>query len=107
MRLEWGYNSRGFIEGVRAQGVIPHPAACDQRRTLGVRVRSRAYALSQRSRRRIEEIFGWGKTTGCFRKSRYRGVERTHAASQYVVAACNLVRMAKLLLGPPVCSARA
>jgi len=102
-----GYNSRGFIEGVRARGVIPHPAACDQRRTLGVRVRSRAYALSQRSRRRIEEIFGWGKTTGCFRKSRYRGVERTHAASQYVVAACNLVRMAKLLLGPPVCSARA
>lgn len=107
MRLEWGYNSRGFIEGVRAQGVIPHPAACDQRRTLGVRVRSQAYALSQRSRRRIEEIFGWGKTTGCFRKSRYRGVERTHAASQYVVAACNLVRMAKLLLGPPVCLARA
>jgi transposase len=102
-----GYNSRGFIEGVRARGVIPHPAACNQRRTLGVRVRSQAYALSQRSRRRIEEIFGWGKTTGCFRKSRYRGVERTHAASQYVVAACNLVRMAKLLLGPPTSLARA
>jgi transposase len=102
-----GYNSRGFIEGVRDLGVTPHPAACDQRRTLGVRVRSQAYALSQRSRRRIEEIFGWGKTTGCFRKSRYRGVERTHAASQYVVAACNLVRMAKLWLGPPALLTRA
>ena len=102
-----GYNSRGFIVGVRDLGVTPHPAACDQRRTLGVRVRSQAYALSQRSRRRIEEIFGWGKTTGCFRKSRYRGVERTHAASQYVVAACNLVRMAKLWLGPPALLARA
>jgi transposase len=97
-----GYCSRGFIEGVRARGVVPHPASCAQRRTLGVRLGSHAYALSQICRRRIEEIFGWTKTTGGFRKSRYRGVERTHAAGQYVVAACNLVRMAKLLLGPPV-----
>ena len=28
----------------------------------------------------------------CFRRSRYRGVERTHAAGQYTVAACHLVR---------------
>jgi hypothetical protein len=68
---------------------------------LGVRIRSHAYALSQRSRRQIENIFGWSKTIGCFRRSRYRGVERTHAASQYVVATCNLIRMAKLSLGPP------
>ena len=77
-----GYCSRGFIEGVRDRGVTPHPAACAQRRTLGVRIRSNAYALSQKVRRRIEEIFGWSKTTGCFRKSRYLGVERTHAAGQ-------------------------
>jgi transposase len=97
-----GYCSRPFIEGVRARQVVPHPAACAHRRTLGVRIGSLAYALSQRSRRQIENIFGWSKTTGCFRRSRYRGVERTHAASQYVVATCNLIRMAKLLLGPPV-----
>ena len=96
-----GYCSRPFIEGVRARGVVPHPAACAHRRTLGVRIRSVAYALSQRSRRQIENIFGWSKTTGCFRRSRHRGVERTHAASQYVVATCNLIRMAKLSLGPP------
>jgi transposase len=95
-----GYCSRGFVEGVRAHGAVPHPAACAKRRMLGVR--SNAYALSQKLRRQIENIFGWSKTTGCFRRSRYCGVERTHAASQYVVAACNLVRMAKLLLGPPV-----
>jgi transposase len=94
-----GYCSRGFIEGARARGVVPHPAACADRRTLGVRIRSRAYALSQKTRRQIEGLFGWSKTTGCFRKSRYRGVERTHAASQYVVATCNLIRMAKLSLG--------
>ena len=57
-----------------------------------------AHALSQKLRKRIEEIFGWAKTTGGFRKSRYRGVERTHAQGQYVVTAWNLVRMAKLLV---------
>ena len=58
-------------------------------------------------RKRIEEIFGWTKTTGCFRKSRYRGVERTHAHGQYVVAAWNLVRMAKLMGSGPPQTARA
>lgn len=38
-------------------------------REMDGHIGSRAYALSQRARRRIEEIFGWGKTTGCFRKS--------------------------------------
>lgn len=96
-----GYHSRPFVEGLRQLGVIPHPAPMAGRRLLGVKVKSTAHALSQRCRRKIEEIFGWAKTTGCFRKSRYRGVERTHAASQYVIATCNLVRMARLALGPP------
>jgi len=96
-----GYCSRNFIEGLRGHGVVPHPAPMKDRRLLGVKVRSKAHPLSQKCRRKIEEIFGWAKTTGCFRKSRYLGVERTHAAAQYVVAACNLVRMARLSLGPP------
>jgi transposase len=101
-----GYCSHKFIAGLRGQGVVPHPAAMTNRRLLGVRVRSQAYQLSQKCRRKIEEIFGWAKTTGCFRKSRYRGVARTHAAAQYVVATWNLLRMARLSLGPPA-SARA
>lgn len=96
-----GYCSRNFIEGLRRQDVVPHPAPMKDRRLLGVRVRSKAHQLSQKCRRKIEEIFGWAKTTGCFRKSRYIGIERTHAAAQYVVAACNLVRMARLALSPP------
>jgi hypothetical protein len=96
-----GYCSRNFIEGLRGHGVVPHPAPMKDRRLLGVKVRSQAHQLSQKCRRKIEEIFGWAKTTGCFRKSRYLGVERTHAAAQYVVAACNLVRMARLSLDPP------
>lgn len=102
-----GYCSHNFIEGMRERGVVPHPAALGNRRMLGVKVRSRAYQLSQKCRRKIEEIFGWAKTTGCFRKTRYLGIERTHAAAQYVVAACNLVRMARLSQSSPPMPARA
>ena len=42
-------------------------------------------------------IFGWMKTVGGFRRTRYRGVERTGLAGYLVAAAYNLVRMAKLL----------
>lgn len=44
------------------------------------------YALSQRARKRVEEIFGWIKTVGNFRRTRYRGVARTTFAA-YLVGA--------------------
>jgi transposase len=96
-----GYHTAEFVSGLREQGIVPHPARKDGQKTLHVLL-TLAHAISQKLRKRIEEIFGWTKTTGCFRKSRYRGVERTHAQGQYVVATWNLVRMAKLLSsGPP------
>ena len=54
------------------------------------------YAVSQRVRKRVEEIFGWIKTVGNFRRTRYRGVERTSFAAYLVGAAYNLLRIAKL-----------
>ena len=54
------------------------------------------YAMSQRVRKRVEEIFGWIKTVGNFRRTRYRGVERTSFAAYLVGAAYNLLRIAKL-----------
>jgi len=101
-----GYHTAGFVAGVREQGIRPHPALCENRDPMRIR-RSGAYTASQRIRKRIEEIFGWVKTTGGFRKSRYRGVERSHAAGQYVVAALNLLRMAKLWVTDPPRWARA
>lgn len=95
-----GYHTEEFIEGLREEHIQPHPALMNSRRKRGVKA-NRGYRTSQRIRKRIEEIFGWMKTTGCFRKSRYRGVARTHAAGQYVAAACNLIRMAKLMIGSP------
>ena len=50
----------------------PGGSALDLRTTMGP-----GYAVSQRVRKRVEEIFGWIKTVGNFRRTRYRGVERT------------------------------
>ena len=91
---------------LRRQGIVPHCARKERQKTLHVLL-TLAHAISQKLRKRIEEIFGWAKTTGGLRKSRYRGVERTHAQGQYVVAAWNLVRMAKLLVTAPPNLARA
>jgi hypothetical protein len=55
---------------------------------------------SQRFRKRIEEIFGWLKTVGSFRRTRYRGLARTQLAGYLVASAYKLVRMARLLAQP-------
>jgi len=95
-----GYDRRNFVERCREIGVTPHVAqnvnvsggsAIDARTTTWS-----GYAISQRIRKRVEEIFGWMKTVGNFRKSRYRGLVRTELASYFVGAAYNLLRMARL-----------
>ena len=54
--------------------------------------------MSQKIRKRIEEGFGWMKTVGGFRKTRFKGMGRTQLCACLVGAACNLVRMANLAL---------
>jgi hypothetical protein len=44
----------------------------------------------------IEEIFGWMKTVGGFRRTRFRGLERTGHAGYLVATAYNLVRLSCL-----------
>lgn len=103
-----GYHQSEFVQGCRAAGVTPHVAEVKGRKVPGFdgRTKKQSYQASQRVRKRIEEIFGWMKTTGGLRKTRYRGVERTHACAQMVVATYNLLRLAKLaaqtaLASPP------
>ncbi len=64
----------------------------------GRTTRASGYQTSQRIRKRIEEIFGWMKTVGGLRRSRYRGIDRTQAWAYFVASAYNLLRMAKLEL---------
>ena len=95
-----GYDTRGFIQECRQLGVTPHVAqTSDYRRRSAIdrrTVRHPSYLVSQRIRKRIEEIFGWMKTVGGFRRTRYRGRDRTQLAAYFVGAAYNLLRIAKL-----------
>ncbi len=98
------YDVARFVEPLRALGVTPHVA---QQITHhrgshldGRTVRHPGYAFSQRARKRVEEIFGWMKTIGGLRKTRYRGVQRTQLGTYLVAAAYNLLRMAKLVPVP-------
>ena len=97
-----GYDTRDFVEGCRRIGVTPH-VAMNTRRNGGSAIDGRTsrhpgYAVSQRIRKRIEEVFGWEKTVGNFRKTRFKGRQRTEAAALFLAAAYNMCRMAKLLL---------
>ncbi len=95
-----GYDTRGCVEALRERGVTPHVAQNTSGRSSAIdgrTTRHPGYAVSQRIRKRVEEIFGWMKTVGGFRRTRYRGLDRTGLAGHLVGAAYNLVRMAKLL----------
>ncbi len=57
---------------------------------------TRGYALSQRARKRIEEVFGWMKTIGGLRKLRHRGGARADWQFLFTATAYNLVRIRNL-----------
>jgi transposase len=98
-----GYDTRECVQGLRSLGITPHVAqntagrrsAVDGRTTHGS-----GYAASQKVRKRIEEIFGWMKTVGGFRKTRYCGLERVDFAGYLVATAYNLVRLVRLTGAP-------
>src|SRR6184192_1062324 len=60
-------------------GVTPHVAQNQGRRRSRLDQRTTrhpGYEISQRKRKRIEEVFGWMKTVGMLRQLRHRGLER-------------------------------
>jgi len=92
-----GYNQRAFVDGCRQLGITPHVAEKARYNAIDRRTsRHEGYSISMRIRKRIEEIFGWAKTIGGFRRTRFRGVTRTQQAGYFVGAAYNLLRIANL-----------
>jgi transposase len=95
------YHATAFVRFLRRRRIRPHVAQVRGRRTGGLdgrTTRHTGYQISQRIRKRIEEIFGWVKTIGGLRKTRYRGIERTQQAFHWVASAYNLLRMSRLML---------
>ena len=99
-----GLRHAGLHGGCQERNVTPHVAqnitrnvssAIDARTT-----RHPGYAVSQRFRKRIEEVFGWMKTVGNFRKTRYRGLRSQPLAAYMLGAAYNLLRVTRLMDAP-------
>jgi transposase len=93
------YDTREFVQSLRALNAAPHVAQNRTRRSSAIdgrTTRHPGYAASQRLRKRVEEIFGWIKTVGNLRKTRHRGIERVSWMFTLTAAAYNLVRIRNL-----------
>ena len=96
-----GFDVPSFVKGVRDLEITPHVAqkvtgsAIDGRTT-----RHAGYAISQRKRKLIEQVFGWMKTVGGLRKLRHRGGELVDWIVTFTAAAYNLIRLRTLLARP-------
>ncbi len=74
------YDTRDFVEALRLLQATRHPG----------------YEVSQQKRKRIEEIFGWLKTIGLMRQTRFRGRRRVGWMFVFSLAVYNLVRIRNL-----------
>jgi IS5 family transposase len=96
------YDAADFVAELRERIVSPHVAQNTSGRRSAIdgrTTRHPGYAVSQRFRKRIEEVFGWVKSSAGLRKTRHRGVARVGWTFTLTVAAYNLVRLPKLLGG--------
>lgn len=94
-----GYDTASFVKQLRERNLTPHVAQNDSHRRSAVDTRTtrhEGYAISQRKRKRVEEVFGWMKTVALQRKTRFRGPDRTGWMFTLAAAAYNLVRMRNL-----------
>jgi transposase len=96
-----GYDTIDFVKEMRHMNVTPHVSQNDRRRggsaIDGRTTQHAGYKISQRKRKRIEEVFGWLKTVGSLRKTRLRGLFKVGWVFTFAAAAYNLVRMRNLL----------
>ena len=105
-----GFDVAAFVDDLRDRKVTPHIAVQDHLTKTGKRrktkidgrtTRHAGYAISQRIRKRIEEIFGWVKVQGGQDKTKFRGRQRIDASFTLALAAYNLIRLPKLLAEAP------
>jgi transposase len=96
-----GFFSEGMIEHLLERGIEPHIAVDRGGRRAHTRVRMRArghgYQLSQRCRKKIEELFGEAKDWHGLRRFRRRGLFRVREETLLVGWVLNLKRLATLL----------
>jgi hypothetical protein len=109
-----GYDSGDFLQALEARGIEPHvplvKEPCDPdsvvhtQRQPGVQARHRmkerqatvGYRLSQKCRKKVEEVFGWLKEIAELGRSRLVGRWKIRQLLEIGAAAYNLIRLRKL-----------
>ena len=92
------YDVASFVAGVRDLGITPHVAQKIRGSAMTDEMTAApGYAISQRKRKLIEQVFGWMKTVGGLRKLRHRGGELVDWILTFTAAAYNLIRLRTLL----------
>lgn len=103
------YDVAQFVHDLRGRSVTPHIAVDGHLSKTGKRrktavdgrtTRHVGYDISQRCRKRIEEVFGWIKSSAGLAKVKLRGRDRVDAVFTLALAAYNLIRLPKLLAVP-------
>jgi Transposase DDE domain len=104
------YDVADFIAALRERNITPHIAIDGNVRKNGVPrstaidrriTRHAGYGISQVIRKRVEEIFGWGKAVGGLTQLKLRGLAKVRAKFTFALAAYDLVRIPKLLAATP------
>lgn len=106
--MDAGYKAGEFLCAIQDHGSTPHVPIPDDpirgdrpeahaRRRARRRMKTAGYRLSQRARKRVEQIIGWGKTVAGLARTRFIGHERIESSALIAGAAYNLLRMTRLL----------
>lgn len=96
------YQEEKFIAELRRRKVIPHVAEYESNESwpnwLTEEERQHpGFSISQKKRKLIEKIFGWGKLDSILRQVKLRGLKKVDWFFRLLVTAANLVRMVKLI----------
>jgi transposase len=112
-----GYDSGPFMMELEARKIVPHVAmregkiggrfirqrpdqdAIAARKRMRRRMRGLGYRLSQKTRKRIEEAFGWLKSVAGLARTKLVGRWKLRQQVQMAAAAYNLIRISRLLAG--------
>jgi transposase len=95
------YDNGRFLKAARGANLTPHVTQNISKTHFsyvdGRTTRHEGYAVSQRKRKLIEEVFGWMKTVGLLRKTRHRGTQLVNWIFRFTAGVYNLIRIRKLL----------
>ena len=96
------YQEGKFIEGLRQRRVVPHvaeyePSAHWPNFLTEAERNDPGFEVSQKKRKLVERVFGWGKLSSMMRKIKLHGLRRVDWFFCFLATAHNLVRMVKLV----------